>query len=166
MSRWYAVQTKARQERIAREHLSRQGFHVCLPMIRASKRRRGRWQVVAEALFPGYLFIELDLECQNAAPIRSTRGVVALVHCGRNPSPMPDDLMRQLLKLSGGEDSIIESPPPIEPGDRVELVDGAMAGLTAIVQQKTGEKRVLLLMELLGRENRVEVDVDHLVPAR
>ncbi len=165
MNRWYAVQTKSRQEQIARENLARQDFHVHLPLIRMAKRRRGRWQTVTEALFPGYLFVELDLLTQNAAPIRSTRGVLSLVRCGVTPLPVPPALMEQLLVASDGDEALIDADSFIKPGDRVELVEGPMAGLTAIVQEKTSEKRVLLLLDLLGRKNKVVVDIQQLVPA-
>ncbi len=166
MNRWYAVQTKSRQEQIARENLVRQEFRVHLPLIRmAKKRRRGRWQTVTEALFPGYLFVELDLLIQNAAPIRSTRGVLGLVRCGVTPLPVPPALMEQLLAASNGDEALIDAESFIKPGDRVELVEGPMAGLTAIVQEKTSEKRVLLLLDLLGRKNKVVVDIQQLVPA-
>ncbi len=164
MNRWYVVQTKSRQEQIAKENLVRQDFHVYLPQIRMAKRRSGRWQTVTESLFPGYLFIELDLLTQNVAPIRSTRGVLSLVRCGAIPLPVPRALMGQLLAACGGDEALIDADSFIRPGDRVELVEGPMAGFTAIVQEKTSEKRVLLLLDLLGRKNKVIVDIQQLVP--
>ena len=165
MPNWYAVQTKSRGERLAVENLNRQGFVTHLPLIKAARHRRGRWQGTIEPLFPGYLFVQLDLGRQNTAPIRSTRGVIGMVRFGTEPQPMPHAIMRALLDAHAGEGSAIDPDSLFKAGDRVTLVEGPMKGLTAIVQAKTGQDRVLLLLDLLGRENRVTVSRHQIVPA-
>ncbi len=165
MLNWYAVQTKSRGERQALENLNRQGFVTHLPLIKAARHRRGRWQGTVEPLFPGYLFVQLDLGRQNAAPIRSTRGVIGMVRFGTEPQPVPHAIMRALLEAQAGEGSAIDPDSLFKAGDRVTLVEGPMKGLTAIVQAKTAQDRVLLLLDLLGRENRVTVSRHQIVPA-
>ena len=49
-------------------------------------------------------------------------------------------------------------PVPVEPGDKVKVFDGPMAGLTGIFKERKGEQRALLLATLLGTESTVEVD--------
>jgi transcriptional antiterminator RfaH len=44
-----------------------------------------------------------------------------------------------------------------EPGERVRIVSGALAGLEAIFVSSSGQERAQLLLELLGRTNRVVV---------
>jgi len=165
MSHWYAVQAKLRQEQVAQDNLERQRFITHLPLIKGARHRRGRWQGTIEPLFPGYLFVHLDLDRQCAAPIRSTRGVVGLVRFGSEPQPVPHGIMRALL------DARIKEGDPIDPdglfaeGDHVTLVEGPMQGLVAIVQAKERHERVHLLLDLLGRENRVIVSRHQIVPA-
>ena len=85
---WYAIQTKVRQESLAVTNLDRQGFTCYLPLITLEKLRRGKKVMVEEAMFPGYLFIELDASGtgQSWAPIRSTFGVSKLVSFGGQPA--------------------------------------------------------------------------------
>lgn len=165
MASWYAVQTKSRGERLAVEHLNRQGFLTHLPLIKAAHHRRGRWHSSVEPLFPGYLFVQLELGRQNTAPIRSTRGVIGLVRCGGEPQPVPHAIMQALLDAQTGAGDPIDPDSLFSEGDRVTLVEGPMKGLTAIVQAKTGQDRVLILLDLLGRENRVAVSRHQIVPA-
>jgi len=165
MSHWYAVQTKSRQEQVALEHLKRQAFVTYLPLIKAARHRRGRWQGTVEPLFPGYLFVELDFGAQNTAPIRSTRGVIGLVRFGQEPRPVPHTIVQALLDAQSGEGDPIDPDALFKEGDRVTLVEGPMKGLSAIVQARTGKERVVLLLELLGRENRVTVLRHQIVPA-
>ena len=69
-ARWFVVQTKPRQEQIALDNLSRQGYHSYLPRLCQQKRRRDQWHTVVEPLFPGYLFVQLTPGTDNTAPIR------------------------------------------------------------------------------------------------
>ena len=53
-----------------------------------------------------------------------------------------------------------ENRIPLSAGDRVKLVDGPFAGMEAVFAEKDGEKRVIVLLELLGKTNQVRVARD------
>ena len=52
-----------------------------------------------------------------------------------------------------------------QPGDRVEILTGPFAGLPASILAETGKERVELLLELLGRANKVVISRHQLTPA-
>ena len=164
MEAWYAVHSKARQEALAAEHLTRQDYHVYLPLTRSAKRTRGRWSDVIEPLFPGYLFVRLDLQRQNSAPIRSTRGVAAMVRFAGKTPPVPEALIDRLKACETDRDGAIRQAPAFKSGDHVKIVSGPLAGLEAIFLSSSGEERALLLLELLGRSNRLTLSRHQLVP--
>jgi len=92
---WYLIHTKPRQESVALTNLSRQGFECYLPMLQVEKIRQRKTVLVAEAMFPRYLFIRLDANGtgQSWSPIRSTLGVTEMVKFGGQPvteRPGPD----------------------------------------------------------------------------
>ena len=164
--RWYSVWCKPRQESVAENNLQRQGYHVYLPRIRTKQRRRGHWVDIVEALFPRYLFIQIDPFRCSAAPVRSTRGVVGLVHFGREPAVVQDSIIETLLQ---GEDSASglhrDNRPLFCVGDPVKLMDGPLAGMEGIFAQQDGDKRVLVLLELLGKTNKIRVSRDSVARA-
>ena len=164
MEAWYAIQAKARQEHLAVEHLRRQHYDVYLPLIRLPRRRRGTWHQVTEPLFPGYLFVRLNPQRHNTAPIRSTRGVIGLVRFGGALRPVPDGLVEHLLAARADPDGAISQQHLFQAGDRVEIVSGPLAGLQAIFLAPTGQQRARLLLNLLGRETRVVIPEDQLMP--
>ena len=165
MAEWYAIQTKARQEAIAEHNLVSQAFTTFLPRLKTTRHRRGRWQSSIEPLFPGYLFVELDMGVQNTAPIRSTRGVIRLVRQGNEPRPVPRTLVDDLIQANrlGGDG--IEPAKVFKPGDEVTLIEGPMAGLKAIFQARTSQERVILMLNMLGTESRVTVSAHQVMPA-
>jgi transcriptional antiterminator RfaH len=166
MKAWYAVHTKGRQESVAEENLSRQGYVVHLPLLRAPRRSRGRWREAVEPLFPGYLFVELDLALDNPAPIRSTRGVTGLVRFGGHARPMPEGVVEHLVAAAQrADDGAVRCEHLFAAGDRVEIVDGPLAGLRAVFLAPSGDDRVRLLLDLLGREHSVTLSRHQLVPA-
>ncbi len=46
----------------------------------------------------------------------------------------------------------------IKAGDKVKVFDGPLAGVTGIVAERNSATRTLILMELLGRQTKVQVD--------
>lgn len=166
MEAWYVVHAKARQERLAAEQLRRQHYHVYLPLLRTPKRRRGHWRDVIEPLFPGYLFIRVDLHLQNTAPIRSTYGVIGLVRFGGETRPVPGNLVECLLSAETDPQGAIRQEHLFQSGDRVEIASGPLAGLKGIFLAASGQERAQLLLDLLGRSNRVLVSQHQLVPVR
>jgi len=157
MSEWYVLQTKARQEAVAEHNLENQGFKIFLPMLRAQRHVRGRWQSMFEPLFPGYLFIELDMKTQNTAPIRSTRGVLRLVRLGAILQPFPANLLQALMDAQAAHGDAIDPSTMFASGDEVTLLSGPMAGLKAIFKARNSQDRVILLLNLMGTETQVNV---------
>ena len=159
--RWYAVCCKPRQEVVAEENLLRQGFHVYFPRICVRKRRRGRWTDTVEALFPRYLFIRLDPSQKSTATVRSTRGAVGMVRFGGQPALVPEvviDALRQREDAGAGMHR--DERPLFSEGEIVRLVDGPLAGMEGIFAEQDGKKRVIILLELLGKANKIAMSSD------
>ena len=164
--RWYAVSCKPRQEAVAEENLLRQGFHTYLPRIRMRQRRRGQWIDAVEVLFPRYIFIRLDPEQRSTATVRSTRGVVGLVRFGGQPAVVPDAVMDALRQREDAASGMHQDERPLfNKGEPVKLVDGPLAGMEGIFTQQDGDKRVIVLLELLGKANKVVVSRDWIARA-
>lgn len=162
MKNWYLVYSKPRGENLAKSNLERQGFETYLPMVRQPRRRGGRRIIRIEPLFPRYLFIRLDTETDNWAPIRSTLGVSSLVRFGMEPAMVPDDLIQYIR--SRDDEGGVQDLPVDEPhqGDRVRITEGPMMGYEGIFVAKTSSERVLVLLDIVGHKSRVNVEAGKL----
>jgi transcriptional antiterminator RfaH len=163
---WLVVKTRARQEERARENLERQDFEVYLPKLQVPRRVRDQWRKVTEPLFPGYLFIRTNPHEVSLSPVRSTFGVSGVVRFGQQVVPMPDDIIGFLRQreIDDAGPELLETLP-FRRGDKVDVLSGAFAGLSAVYQMPKGRDRAVLLVSLLGRENGVTVPFDHIAPA-
>jgi transcriptional antiterminator RfaH len=166
MRYWYAVQTKPRQEAVAERHLQRQRFETYLPQILLRKCKRDKWTKIVEPLFPRYLFIHIDPDENNLAPVRSTRGVTGLVRFGDKLTPVPDSAIEYLRQAENPETHQYTADDwPHRCGDAVRVLEGPFKGLTAVFQAATAEDRALLLIDMLGRQSSVNVAMAAIAPA-
>jgi len=162
--RWYLVYAKPRQEELAKENLERQGYQSYLPLIRNPRRRLGRRVIRIEPMFPRYLFIRLDTETDNWAPIRSTVGVSKLVRFGMHPSPVPDELI-EYLRSRDNSAGVQDLPMHVfKKGQKVVIEEGPFRGYEGIYMARTGQERVLVLLDIVGRTAKAQVNLEHLGP--
>lgn len=163
--RWYLVHSKPHKEELARVNLERQGYPTYLPRMRTPRKRMGRRIIRVEPMFPRYLFIRLDTESDNWAPIRSTLGVANLVRFGMFPSPVPEDLI-ETLRARDNESGVQEVPMhEFNEGQRVRIEEGPFMGYEGIFLARTSEERVLILLDIVGKAARAQIDIEYLGPA-
>lgn len=154
---WYLVHTKPRQEQCALENLQRQGYECYLPTMLSEKLRQRKLLVVDEPLFPRYLFIKLgqDDSAQSWAPIRSTRGVSRLVSFGAQPAKVDERLVHQLQAKEAAKHG--EPQRLFAAGQRVRLTEAPFADIEGIYLMAEGERRAMVLIELMCKPVRVAV---------
>ena len=148
MKKWYLLYTKPRQEKLALQHLQNQAYEVYLPLIQVEKIRQGVRGLVEEALFPRYLFVQLDeAGSQSWAPIRSTVGVSQLVKFGHRFAEVSQDLVSWVQDQA----RLVKLAPELKHGDVVTITEGPFRGMDAIFKTYDGEKRAILLLTLLTK---------------
>ena len=156
---WYVVHTKPRQEQRALLNLGQQGYECYLPLLATEKLRQGALTVVQEPLFARYLFIRLSStqSGQSWGPIRSTQGVSRLVTFGVEPAKVD----AALIDLLRSRNDLRQQPAQrlFNQGDGVQIVDGAFVGLQGIYQIQDGERRAMVLIELLSKPTRLTVPI-------
>lgn len=154
---WYLLFTKPRQEKTALENLERQGYQCYLPILQSEKLRQGLLTVSEEPLFPRYLFIRLGQggAAKSWGPIRSTRGVSRLVSFGLEAAQVDD----RLIDLLREQEALMQQEPVrlFNPGERVRLTEAPFAGVEGVYQMADGERRVMVLIEILSKPVAVRV---------
>ena len=154
---WYVVHTKPRQEQRALLNLEQQGYSCYLPTLAVEKIRQDALAVEDEPLFPRYLFIQLDAtqSGKSWSPIRSTKGVSRLVTFGAEPAKVDPQLIDTLRQRPA--DLSAEPQRLFNAGERVIITEGPFAGLEAVYQMTDGERRAMVLIELLSKPTRLTV---------
>lgn len=149
---WYLVPSKPGQEEIAKINLKRQGYTACLPLCKLFRRRMGRRLAVIGPLFPR-LFIQLESGVDDWRPIRSTKGVAALVRFGTEPAVVLQALIGMLMARAGPGGIHTLPDKALQPGERVRIRAGVMEGYEAVLLTKSARDRVILLLDSLGKQS-------------
>ncbi|MDR9429066.1 MAG: transcriptional activator RfaH [Salibaculum sp.] len=161
---WFLAQLKPNCARIADKHLKRQGFRTFLPLEEETRRRNGKFVTSDRPLFPGYIFVAFDAARGHWRQVNSTYGITRLVSFGKEPVAVPRDLISQIM-LRCDTDGKLRPPKMLEPGDQVTLTKGPFANFVAEVEKIAPDRRVWVLMEIMGGQKRVAVGADQLRPS-
>jgi transcriptional antiterminator RfaH len=166
MLRWYVIHTKWAGETVAESNLQRQGYEVYLPRLAQTVRRRGRLQERIVPLFPRYLFLRLHEGSQVLGPVRSTTGVTNVVRFGSSYATVPEQLIQVLQARADPETGLHRMPAPAlpAPGSTIKIADGPFDGLEGVFECESGEDRAVVLLNMLGRNTRVQIPIDFILP--
>src|SRR5262245_17548740 len=153
MAYWTAAQLVPNRTSLALHTLAHQKFTVYAPRIREQRVIRGRKTEIISALFPGYAFVLIALQWHAA---RWCPGVVRLVMDGLQPARLSDSVINEIQNRE--RSGAIEIPRrALKHGDRVRILAGPFRGHLAIYDGMAAHERVGVLLEMLGRQQRVTI---------
>ena len=159
---WLCVMCKAQQEHTAQDNLKRQGFTVYLPTAPNKSRKQRRVTPEIKAMFPGYLFIEADLEHQDLSVIRSTLGCIAFLRHGVRPALVPNQVMASIKEAEDVLHGRFEINQGFTAGNEYELMEQGFNGHTATFLALDGKERARVLVTLLNSEHEVRISISSL----
>ncbi len=160
---WFVLTTKPKSEQRAVENLTSQGIEVYLPKVKQLKKRQGKKVVLEEALFPNYIFAKLNTQKSNFNALRSTRGVSNFVRFGLNYAKVTNEFISKLTTDLNNqfEQTNIKTLTQVSKGEKIVVSEGPLSGLKGIYQCKDGLERSILLLNILGKENKVVIEDNH-----
>lgn len=163
--RWFAVNTHPAAERKACRQLENQGWQSFFPRIARTIRSGRRTRTEERPLFPGYVFVLLDMARDPWRSVDSTLGVRSLVKTGDVPAPLPEGVVEALQGMTQ-ENGLVAFSSRLRPGDQVRFMTGPFADMVGALDRLDGNGRVLVLLDLLGRSTSVTTHAAELQPLR
>jgi transcription antitermination factor NusG len=155
LERWYAVSVRPRHEKVVTRHLEHQGTKYFLPVYRSVRRWKDRRKELELALFPGYVFVNLNL--RHRLGILRAPGVVQFVTFQGTPAAIPDSEICALeSSLSAG---LRPQPHPyLCQGRKVRVKRGPLVNTEGIMIRRKEGFRLVLSVDLIMRSVTLEVD--------
>ena len=116
---------------------------------------------MAAPLFPRYLFVSVDQATQRWHSIRSTVGITRLVTNGDVPAIVPQAIIDGLRRREDADGFVqLERRARFASGDKVRVLEGAFCDHLGLFEGMSGQERVAILLDLLGRKVRVLLELD------
>jgi transcription antitermination factor NusG len=128
---WFAVQVRARSEKLVAYILQNKGYEHLLPLYSVKRQRSDRVIGIQLPLFPGYLFCRLDLTTR-LLPLFTTPGVLRILGVGPTPSPVDDSEMNAILAILKTGRPTRPWPMPVD-GEQVRIEAGPLCGVQGIL---------------------------------
>lgn len=180
---WYAVHTYLGQEDRVQEQLLDRAkklgmyytkiFQVIQPEEEAVELQEGGKKVnVRRKLFPGYVFVQMDIEDDDVPGelgeswemVRNTGGVTGFVGTATRPVPLSHAEVERLLASVGVAPKSSGPKAPrvkvdLKVGDMVRVTSGPFSDFSGVVSEvNAAQAKVKVLVNMFGRETPIELD--------
>lgn len=146
---WYVMHSKPQKERWLYNQLNTMQIEAYYPCLytRTEKVCSSR----SKPYFPGYLFVNVDLEVIGRSALQWIPGSLGLITFGGEPACIPNGLLQKIRQrldeINGSKDKITEN---LRDGDKVMIQAGPFAGYDAIFcAQLHNSERVQVLLKIL-----------------
>lgn len=153
---WFAVHTRSKCEKKVAMQLGEMQINCFLPTVQEVRLWSDRRKVIAQPLFPGYVFVRIPAEDRTRVSVLRTNGVVGFVGIQRQGIPIPDVEIENIQIL-------LSSKVPFEPypflrvGQRVRVRGGYLEGVEGILAAKNSDRSVVISVDLIQRSLAVRV---------
>lgn len=156
---WWVAHTKPRCEKKLADYCERESVEATLPLYKSLHRYRGKKVTFLKPLFPGYVFLNLQIE-QRKIVLQSDHIANLLVVTDQ------EQFSRQLQEIMTALEADIEVrlAPTIGEGMRVQIKSGPLRGMEGWVERRTGPSMVLLRLDFIGQAAAVKVEAWELEP--
>lgn len=160
--RWYALRTQARHEKRVRDHLQTRKIEAFLPLYEQIHRWRNGCKARVELpLFPGYIFVEMEL--RERIRVLDVPGTIDFV--GGNQGPWALDELQIAALRNNLHTRRFEPHSYLAVGQKVRITKGPLTNLTGILVRKNTSLRVVLVLDAIMQGVSVEVDADEIEAA-
>ena len=159
MEQWYTLHTKPNSEYHVAAVLQEIGVRTFVPSIEVPTARHRKKR---KPFFPGYIFIKYDFSADGFSRLRWTPGVRYVIAVDGVPIPLPEVVIAAIRqKADGFSADVAAKSPALKPGDTVKITDGPFQDMFGVVSAaSSAAHRVQVLLNVLGRVNKVHMDVD------
>lgn len=173
---WYVLRVASNREGSVCEALTRkvtiEGLQnkigrILVPTERRPKSQRkvGDKKFVERKMYPGYVFVEMDLEEDGSIGedawflIKETMGVGDFIGSAGKPTPMaPDDVAKMLLQVDRPEEAA-GMAVEFAKGDLVKIKEGAFENFEGAVDEVLPDKGLVrVIVTIFGRATPVELE--------
>jgi len=168
---WYIAHTKSGSENKVAKAIERQAeirgfqhliFRVLVPTEERLEVVKNQRRPVKHKVYPGYVFIEMELTDETWSLVKNTEGVTHFVgSSGKEPVPVKDSEMQTILKRMGMDTGfpVID----LEAGDHVRVLIGPFADFTGVIQEIDLEKqKSKVMLSVFGRDTPVEFEFNQI----
>ena len=171
---WFVLRVASNKENSVRSTLLRkvqiEGMEhlvgrILVPTEKTKTIKGGKQRITETKLYPGYVFVEMQLEEDGRIPqdvfflIKETTGVGDFVGTAGRPTPMQQHEIEKMLLDSRKPDDEPTIRLSFEKGEHVKITEGPFEGYEGSVDELNPEKgEVTVLVTIFGRQAPINLE--------
>ncbi len=163
-SRWFAVYTRYKREKLIYRRLREKGIETYLPLQEFTRHYKRKKRVVELPLISCYLFTKITKKEQ--VPVLETPDVVQFVKFANQMIPIPNVEIQLMQRIVGEKRELEVEPAGFREGEEVEIIGGDLTGVRGILLKQHSKKNFLVELTHTGYALRMEIDPALLRPLR
>jgi len=148
-NKWYAVYTNPRAEKQVFERLVENNIEAYLPLKKTIRQWSDRKKIIEMPLLPSYIFVKTSPKSFQL--VYKTSGVVKFVSFERVPVAIPEKQIDILRILIDSNAEIEVTSENFAKGDNVEVVTGALKGITGELINIGSNSRFIVRIDRLDQ---------------
>lgn len=147
--KWYAVYTRPRAEKLVCDRVVEMGAEVFLPLQKTYRIWSDRKKLVIKPLLSSYLFVKTS--GKEKGEIVKVAGVVKYISFEGHAVAIPENQINNLRLIVNSDARIDVTTEQFDPGDKVEVMHGALCGLTGELIKIGSKSRVIVRIDRLDQ---------------
>lgn len=164
VARWYALMTRARNERAVANQLQKRGIEAFLPSITEIHKWKDRKKRVEIPLFSCYVFLRTVLTPEQHHRVCNLDGAFSVVGVRGEGLAIPDEQI-EAVRAVVIQELGFTSHPFLKIGQRVRVRGGAMDGIEGILQARNGQDTLVISIDAIQRSLAIRVEGYQVEPA-
>lgn len=171
---WFVLRVASNKEDSVRRTLLRkikiEGYEnlvnrILVPTEKEKTIKAGKQKIIEKKLYPGYVFVEMQLEDDGRIPqdvfflIKETTGVGDFIGTAGRPSPMSIPEIEKMLAASKPAEEQPTVKMEFAKGDNIIIREGPFENMEGTVDETLPEQgKVRVLVTVFGRSTPVELE--------
>jgi len=154
---WYAIQTRARHEKVVADRLQEQGLTTFLPLLTEVHRWSDRKKKVEMPLFSCYVFAKMIPTGEQRQRVYRVNGVFRIVGVQGEGIAIPDEQIESVRALVQQHLPWF-THPFLKVGQRVRIRGGALDGVEGVLAAQAGERTLVVSVDAIQRSLAVRIE--------
>ncbi len=171
---WYVLRVAAnKEERVKKtleDKVNREGLQdvigrIEVPVERVKRIRGSKQTVHKRKLYPGYVFMEMEVEEDGKVPenawyaIKETTGVGDFIGTEGVPTPMRDTDVSKMLQEAAKPEETPSIKVDFQPGDQIKIREGAFENFEGVVDSIDQDRGLVkVIVTIFGRSTPLDIE--------
>ncbi len=132
---------------------------IVVPTEQVAEIRGGKKRISSRKFFPGYILLKMEMSKESWYLVKSTPGITGFIGAGKNPSPLSDDEVTNILKRTQDTESKPSPKVVFEMNEPIRIAQGPFANFNgSVVEVYPDRGKLKVSVSIFGRSTLVELE--------